>query len=100
MFATTANIDVVIYIHHNGRCIYTTSVFTVNMLTMGRGWCPREEVDQVGLGCLLKSSHDEALEKQVCLLGDCANQSLKRKPPNEVGACLVAWDLTVPGMQQ
>ena len=75
--------------------IYTTRVFTVNMLTMGRGWCPREEVDQVGLGCLLKSSHGEALEKQVCLLGDCVNQTLKRKlPDEEVGACLAAWDLT------
>ena len=55
----------------------------VNMLTMGKGWCPRDEADQVGLGCLLKSSHGEALEKQVCILGDCVNQTLKRKLPDE-----------------
>ena len=30
-----------------------------------------EEVDQVGLGCLQKSSHSEALEKQACLRPLC-----------------------------
>ena len=66
----------------------------VNMLTIGRGWCPRRgRPGRSRISPKKQPQQSSGPEKQACLQGRCVNQTLKwKRPDEEVGACLAACD--------